>query len=339
VKTTFNHKLLLAFLSTSLLLACSAPKMADWANKKDLSSKAKPDFNPNKIRKNGVGFSIDMEALGKMPAKVALVSFYVDDPGLTKTTNSTTSTTWNTTNIGEDNARIFANQYYQESIQTLKARFLAYNMTLLTPSEFLTDESKKTAYQNFVVQHTTLNQVGDKLNKMMKNMSNAQTTIETDAAADGFVLLKINKREKSDPKKKCVEPQNLSGSIDGRMIESLGYDLCKSLNVDAVLIVYNNILCDQKWSKNRYWMSAVNMQLFGPNPIKLKDGKKDGNSYNKGLFYCGVRMAFSKGLLINPKEKTEAQKAHNTEQNKQAYINMITGCSNKIGSYLKNELK
>ncbi|MBP7510333.1 MAG: hypothetical protein KA981_00310 [Bacteroidia bacterium] len=338
MKTKFNRQIIPILLS-SFIFACSSPKMAEWANKKDLTSKAKPDFNQNKIRSNGLGFSIDMKALGNMPSRVALVSFYVDDPGLTKTTKSPSTSSWNTTNIGEENARIFANKYYQESIQTLKENFLKYNVSLLTPSEFLTDDEKKLAYQNFVVQHTTLNAIGDKLNKMMKNLSSAHTTIETDAPADGFVLIKINKRERSDPKKKSVEPQNLNGSIDGRMIESIGYDLCKSLNVDAVLVVYNNILCDQRWNKDRYWFSALNMQLFGPNPIKLKDGKKDRNSYNKGLFYYGVRMAFKKGLLINPKEKRDSDKAFIAQQNKQAYLNMISGCTNKIGTYLQKELK
>ncbi|OYU97568.1 MAG: hypothetical protein CFE21_04545 [Bacteroidetes bacterium B1(2017)] len=322
-----------------LLFACGSPKLSSYATKTDLKSKANFDFNANKIRDNGKGFCVDMKALGKMPKRVALVSFYVSDPGLTKTTKSPSTSTWNTTNTGDENARIFANEYYAQSVQTLKSTFKEYGIEILCPSEFLTNENQKNAYHNFVVQHTTMNKVGEAFSKFSKNSNSNSTTIETDQAADGFELIKINKREQSDPKKKSVEKQNLASSLDGKMIESVGYELCKSLGVDAVLIVYNNQLCDEKWSKSRFWMSAVNMQLFGPNPTPLKEGKRDGNGYSKGLFYCGVRMQFSKGLLINPKIKDEKALAINNNNNKLAYNNMIAGCSNKIGSYLKKELK
>ncbi|MCF8255051.1 MAG: hypothetical protein K9I36_06480 [Bacteroidia bacterium] len=341
-----NHKLLNNSLLTSIafafsisILSCGSPKLSSYATNTNLESKAKYDFNPNKIRESGKGFSVDMKALGKLPKKIALISFYVDDPGLTKTTKSPNQSTWNTTNTGSDNARIFANQFYSKSIKTIKTTFKEFGMEVLTPNEFLKTEDQKIAYQNFVVKHTTLNKIGEGLNKFLKNSGSAHTTIETDEPADGFVLIKINKREQSDPKKKSVPAQNLSSSIDGSMIESLGYDLCNSLNVDAVLIVYNTQLCDEKWSKSRFWLSAVNMQLFGPNPLPLKEGKKDKNGYSKGLFYCGVRMPFSKGLLINPKTKTPESESLNNTNIHLAYNNMVKGCSKKIGNYLIKELK
>jgi hypothetical protein len=80
------------------------------------------------------------------------------------------------------------------------------------------------------------------------------------------------------------------------------------------------------------------MQMFGPNPTPLQEGKKDNNRYNKGLFYCGTRMSFKKGLVINPKIKDEALKAVNDKNNETAYKNMITGCANKLGTYLQEEL-
>jgi hypothetical protein len=209
---------------------------------------------------------------------------------------------------------------------------------VLSPSEFLTDDDKKQAYNDFNVKHTSLNKLGEKFAKWAKKNSNAGTTIEMDEAADGYRLIKINKTEQADPKKKAVQPQNLSGSLDGQMIETIGYDLCKSLEVDAVLIVFNTQLADTKRSRTRFWLGAVNMQLLGPNPTPLKEGKKDNNAYSKGLFYCGVRMAFKKGLAINPKIKEEALKAENDKLNDVAYKNMIAGCTNKIGTYLQKEL-
>ena len=52
------------------------------------------------------------------------------------------------------------------------------------------------------------------------------------------------------------------------------------------------------------------------------------------MFYCGVRMAFNKGLLINPKEKDAAKKAEIEKQTNEAYANMLAGCANRIGDYL-----
>lgn len=319
--------------------ACSTPKLSAYAEKKDLTSKAKFDFNRAKIKESGRGFCVDMAALGKMPKRVALVSFYIDDPGITKVsgTNST-GKSYNTTNTGSSNGVKFATEFYNQSINDLKTTFKTYGMEVLTPSEFLTDDDKKQAYNDFVVKHTTANKVGEKFMKGLKNMGSAGTTLEMDEPAEGFKLVKINKRDFSDDKKKSVNPANLDGTSDGQMIESVGYDLCKSLEVDAVLIIFNTQLADTKWARTRFWLSAVNMHLLGPNPTPLKEGKKDNNLYSKGLFYCGVRMAFSKGLAINPKIKEEAKKVENDKMNVTAYNNMIIGCSNRIGQYLQKEL-
>jgi hypothetical protein len=322
-----------------LAAACGTPKLSAYAEKKDLTSKAKYDFNRAKIKESGRGFCVDMTVLGKLPKRVALVSFYIDDPGITKIsgTNST-GKTFNTTNTGASNGVKFATEFYNQSINDLKATFKTYGIDVLTPNEFLTDDDKKQAYNDFVVKHTTANKIGEKFMKGLKNMGSAGTAIEMDEAAEGFKLVKINKRDFSDDKKKSVSPANLDGTSDGQMIESVGYDLCKSLEVDAVLIIFNTQLADTKWARTRFWLSAVNMHLLGPNPTPLQEGKKDNNLYSKGLFYCGVRMAFGKGLAINPKIKDEAKTAENDKMNVTAYNNMVIGCSNRIGQYLQKEL-
>lgn len=334
-----KNLLSLTVAAVLLTAACSAPKLSSYAAKTDLKSKAKYDFNRSKINDNGRGFAVDMAALGKMPKRIALVSFYIDDPGITKVsgTNST-GKTYNTTNTGSANGKIFANDFSSKSIETLKATFKTYGIDVLTPSEFITDDDKKQAYNDFVVKHTTGNKIGEKFTKWAKKAGNLGTTIEMDEAADGYKLVKINKAEISDDKKKAVAAQNLNGSIDGQMIESVGYDLCKSLEVDAVMIIFNNQLADTKWSRTRFWLSAVNMHILGPNPTPLKEGKKDNNFYSKGLFYCGVRIPFKKGLAINPKIKDEVKKTENDKLNYVAYNNMIAGCANKIGSYMQKEL-
>lgn len=329
----------ITIIAAIFFVACSAPKLSEYAEKTDLKSKAKYDFNQMKTRDNGKGFAVNMKALGKMPKRVALISFYVDDPGLTKVSKSAYSTNYNTSNTGSENAKMYANFFLKSSIESLKTNFAEYGMDLLTPDQFLTDNDKKTAYQNFVVKHTTLNKVGQSFGKFFKNAANSGTTLETDEAADGYQLVKINTKETSDAKKVAVQPNNLANCFDGQMIESVGYELTQALGVDAVVIIYNSQLANERWGKSRFYLAAVNMYMFGPNPTPLKEGKRDGNGYSKGVFYGGVRMRFSKGLLINPKTKTDAEFENNTSLNKQAYNNMLKGCSKKLCDYLKDELE
>lgn len=334
-----KKNLLLLSLFAITFSSCTH-KLADLESKTDLSKKAKADFNRSKIKDNGRGFSVDMEKLGHMPKKVALVSFYVDDPGLFKQTKGGTTITYTTTNTGSANARVFANNFYSKSIDALKASFKANDMDLLTPSEFLTDDDKKQFYNDFVVKHTSLANIGDKLGKFFKKLGNAGTTIETDEAADGFKLLKINKREMSDYKKKSVGPANLGGCSDAEMIESIGYDLCKNLEVDAVVIIFNTQLSSQKWGKDKFWLGAVSMHMFGPNPLPLKEGKKDNMFYSKGIWYAGYRTTFKKGLLINSakRKSTEDEKKVIEQANTTAYNNIVNGLANKMSRYMKKEL-
>jgi hypothetical protein len=213
-------------------------------------------------------------------------------------------------------------------------------MDLLLPSEFLTDDDKKQFYNDFVLRHTTLSNIGDKISNFFKGMGNAGTSIETDEAADGFRLIKINKRDFSDYNKRSVGSTNLNGCMDANMIESLGYDLCKNLEVDAVLIIYNSQLSNTSWGKDRFWMAGVNMHMFGPNPTPLKEGKKDNVFYSKGIWYGGFRLPFSKGLLINSakNKNTEEEKKAIEVANTTAYNNIIRGLSNRMGTYLTKEL-
>jgi hypothetical protein len=331
----------LSFISFALLLAaCSAPKLSSLAKKESLEGKAKLDFNQDKIRESGKGFAVNMKYLDALPKKIALVSVYVDDPGLTKVsgTNST-GKTYTTTNTGSAAASAYATEFLTNGgLESLKTTFKKYDMEILTPTEFLTDDDKKQYYNEFVVQNSKLNELGSKIGAFLKSGGNAGTTIETDEPAAGYKLLKINKREWLDTKHhNRAGVQNLDGCLNNMMIESMGYDLCKNLGVDAVLVVYTTQSCDKKRSRDRHWMNAVGMYMFAPNPLPLKEGKKDNMFYSKGLFYCGTRIAFKKALAIDPKIKDEALKAQNQKDNYVAYSKIIAGLSDRMGNYYKKE--
>lgn len=171
-----------------MLAACGGPKMSKYASKTNLAKKARYDVNRATINKNGKGFTVDFDKLAALPKRVALVSFYTDDPGLTKKRGTaTTGKTFTTTNTGEVAAKSYADFFYQGSITELKKSFADNGMTLMVPSEYLTSEDKRSYYNSFVAAHSTLNKLGGKLAKFFKKMGNAGTTIECKVPADGFI--------------------------------------------------------------------------------------------------------------------------------------------------------
>ncbi|MES2590859.1 MAG: hypothetical protein V4608_03155 [Bacteroidota bacterium] len=332
--------LCLGMAATLIFTQCSPPKLSGLAKKESLEGKAKLDFNDSKINESGRGFAVNMKYLPALPKKIALVSFYVDDPGITKVTgNNQSGKTYYTTNTGSAGAKAYANEFLTNGgLESIKTTFKKYDMEILTPNEFLTDDTKKQFYNNFVVQNSKGNELGKKIGAFFKAGANAGTTIETDEAADGYQLFKVNQREWLDSEhKNKAGVQNLAGSLNNMMIESMGYDLCKNLGVDAVLVVYNTQSCDKKWSRDRHWVNAVSMYMFAPNPLPLKEGKKDNMFYSKGLFYTGARIAFSKPLVIDPKIKDEAEKAQNVKDNYVAYSKIVAGLADRTGKNLTKE--
>ncbi len=320
-----------------MLAACGGPKMSKYASKTNLAKKARYDVSSATINKNGKGFTVDFDKVAALPKRVALVSFYTDDPGLTKKRGTaTTGKTFTTTNTGEGAAKSYADFFYQGSISELKKSFADNGMTLMVPSEYLTSEDKRSYYNSFVVAHSTLNKVGGALAKFMKRMTNAGTTIECKVPAEGFVLTDLNKNhELANEKKKAVKKNGGVGQFDDKMIESIGYDLCKKLDVDAVVVIVNTQLCDKNIIRDRHYMAAVSMYMFGPNPQPLTEGKKDNMFYSKGLFYSGYRMAFNKGLRMDPKAKGDDAKKELDANNRKAYNNMVVSIASKMGAKIK----
>ena len=317
----------------------TVPKLSGYAGKTDLSSKAKYDVSKSTLRDNGRGFTVDFSKLKKSPKRVALVSFYVEDPGITKKsgTNST-GKSYNTSNTSQAGVEQFANYFYKVSIGTLQQTCKANDIDVLLPAAFLTTEDKKSYYKSFEVQHSKLNEVGGKLTSFFKKGSNAGTTLESKGAADGFTLCNLNSNPfVADAKKKSVKATGGVGDMDNRLIESMGYDLCTKLDVDAVIVVTNTIVCDTKHRQARHFLSAVSMYMFGPNPLPLAEGKKDNMFYSKGLFYSGYRMAFKKGLCIDPRIKDESKKTENEKKNEQAYTNMIASIAGKMCANIKDK--
>ena len=334
-----KHYVSLFITAAAIAAGCKVPKLSSYADKTDLSSKARYDVSKSTLRDNGRGFTVDFAKLPHSPKRVALVSFYVEDPGITKKSGSnSTGKSFNTTAMTDEGARQLANYFYDVCKGKMGDAFKAGNIDILTPSQFLTNEDMRSYYKAFEVQHSSLNKVGGKITAFFKKSGNAGTTLESKAAADGFTLCNLNTNNfVADAKKKAVKPVGGVGTFDDKLIESMGYDLCKKLNVDAVVVVTNTIVSDNKHRQSRHFLSAVSMYMFGPNPLPLAEGKKDNMFYSKGLFYTGYRMAFKKGLCMDPRIKDEGQKKENEKKNVQAYNNMISSIIIKMCADIKNK--
>ena len=321
------------------MAGCKAPNLSGYAEKTNLSSKAKYDVSTATINNNGRGFTVDFTKLKNSPKRVALVSFYAEDPGITKKSGTKyTGQTFNTSNSSQQGVEQFANYFYKVGYTELDKTFNTNGIDILTPSEFLTTAEKKNEYRSFVVKHSDLNKIGGKVSKFFKSMGNAGTTLESKGAADGFIVTNLTTNHATaDAKKKSVNPNGGVGILDDKLIQSLGYDLCKELDVDAVLVVTNTMVADTKHRQTRHFLSAVSMYMFGPNPLPLAEGKKDNMFYSKGLFYSGYRMAFKKGLCIDPKIKDEAKRKDNDTKNEQAYNNMIASIAGKMADNIKGK--
>jgi hypothetical protein len=230
---------------------------------------------------SGRGLVPHLKTLGKPPARVALISFYVWDCG-NKKENSyriyggnyvyhTTTTRKRSVVSGEVGK--LATELHDVSIGTLKESFAAVGMQLLTPEEFLDSPAKQEAYGNFKAE---MGGMGSFLLGLQKH--NAGDTWQW-GAPDGYRVIELT--TVGDVKGNHFQ-LGMTGVGIGKIAVSLGHDLATALGVDAVAILYNVVQAD-KTSIN---LRGAGLYMFGPNPIDAS-----GQSlYWTGLQYSGVYL-------------------------------------------------
>lgn len=305
-----------------------AQKSTPFADKTASVDKIKAKFDfpaEGRTSKKGSGYSANVDLLNPKPKKVALISYYLYDPACGKSTKSSTSThvyssasVWTTP---QTLAQTHVDGFYEKSIAPLKAGFEEYGIDLLTPDEFLDTEEKKEFFYGF-------NQESGKKEKT------SRTQIGYNVAAKGGTLKICPYDEGYRPFFVVNEPLNESqlanfvnmgvfGS-NRKMTSSLGYELAKGLNVDAVVVCYI-VTRKPKKKKEDYVVDAVSLFMFGPNP------KADGpDDKNRGQFYCGTRF-FAKHLQFASSK---------TGVTSYDYMgNVMTALSKKMGNWVINKAK
>lgn len=300
--------------------------------------KVKFDFpKEGRSSNKGKGFSANLSRLPNGIKKVALVSFFVFDPGVTKTWTTTAesdimiTTTFHvkkksTGGLSSDICLGALAKAYNPLINTFKE----YGIDLLLPDQYLDTEEKRNYYNNFKVEH-------DKFDSFLKNMGSANHDVVF-GTPDGFIVADIVKEPFANysmsgmfavKKTNVADDQIYFYDKDLKMDESLGYDLCSKLGVDAVLVTYMTV-----WAKNEkeIRLENIRMVMFGPNPDMPEnmESKYGIIPHIKGEFYCGVSVNPEMALFHYNKKKPETQKFDFT-----GFDIIYTAMVKKMGDYIK----
>jgi len=269
-----------------------AQKSTPFADKTEDEGKIKVklDFpSEGRTSKKGAGYSTNVDLLDPKPKKVALVSFYLYDPGSGKSssvgavavTGKSKAAVWRTPDAL---AQTHIDGFFAQSIEPMKEGFKEFGIELLTPDEFLDTEEKKEFFYGFNQESGKKEKTKTKAIGMnvYAEISNIKICPYDEGYRPFFVI------NEGMPTGQKFANTGIGGA-NRKMTSSLGYELAKGLDVDAVVVCYI-VSTKLKMNKENYAVNAVAMYMFGPNP--LAEGPDDKN---RGQFYCGAR--FYNGLL------------------------------------------
>lgn len=333
----------LSIMALMCLNASAQSELPEYVAKKGakLIKKIKYDF-PKEGRKSekGGGYSVCWKNLKTPPKKVALVSFYTFDPGCTKTysfksesegyyfTTITTTTVHKQLSSKGNAGKIVEGMFYS-TIDVLVEKFKNFGMDLLLPEQFLDTQEKKDFYNKFEVQHGGI----------LHWASNLGNSPENDiyGTMEGFRIMNIvgeptANYEKSGMlktmgyKRKVSDGEIFHYNSDSKMMNSLGSDLCKKLNVDAVLVIYATIYVPKE---SKIMLQNINMTMFGLNPVQLGENDKKPFFYHNGQFYCGTRLQPDVPILKINKKDPDSNKLNFT-----GFKEIFDAMATKMGTYL-----
>jgi hypothetical protein len=245
----------------------------------------------------------------KLPRRVALVSFFTFDPGLTKSYTWETTTHYGRTTIKRSSAGSsgpLAVALYGQGLEAMQAAFREHGVELLEPETFLDTDARKADYRAFKVAHDGMsnwvNKMGSGGHETMYGLP--EGFIVADIVAEPFANYSVGGGIFAAFKgigysRKAPDKQLRFYENDTRMMTSLGFDLAGKLGVDAVLVVYATIYSP---ADGKVVLQNVTFGLFGPNPLQLEPGKSR-MFYSRGLWYSGTRLTVGVPVVqIDPKQ-------------------------------------
>lgn len=224
---------------------------------------------------DGHGMNPYLTSESQIPDTVALITFYVYDPGTTNYGQAYITTY----SLSEKGGNYFANKFHLEGIAKLKESFKKQGIVLLTPGEYLDTEEKRKFYYNEFKPRIS------KLGKFLSGLESGGTDMAV--CADyyrGF---------------------DESAAFDFKRSISLGHELALKLGVKAVLSIAVELMDDGK----NIQFNGIKMTMNGPNPVSKQDkkypgafgaGYQEGHIYFKSNYFPegGVRFAKRKKKVL-----------------------------------------
>lgn len=265
--------------------------------------KIQPTGKPSK---KGEGVVPNLEVLEAPPKRVALVSFYVFDPG--EATGSYYSSTRTFSWLTQDGASHFAQGFYEQGIDALREAFAAHGMTLLTADEFLDSDAKREAFTAYKLEVSMAAKAALAFVKSMAKAAGGDT--DQSAVAAGYRLLATHEVP-TDPKT-AVSLNELRAALD----------------VDALAIVKNGTLSDGKTLS----LGDIHLMIYGPNPMQKIEGKRY-IQWKEGQHYASATLA----LRAKPQVATFKKKAIESETYA-GYEKLLTVLADAVGAHLEAEI-
>ena len=286
--------------------------------------------------KNGKGFSANIGLLPNGIKRVGLVSFFAFDPGVTKTWSHTSSsglTTTTTTSIKKRSTAGLAPEIAYGAIVTaldpMIAKFKEFGIDLIMPNQFLDTDEKKNFYNSFDVKH-------EKFADWLDNMGSGNHDIMYGYPEPFKVIDIVGEPYGNYTKKgmiisrggKISDNQIFLFDKDTKLTESIGYNLCNKLGLDAVIVTYMTIFMP---SNSKIQLQNVRMVMFGPNPVMPEGESKHGAiPHVKGLFYVGV-SANPEDVIYNQNKKDP----ESSKLNFKGFDHIYVALTQKMGEYIK----
>jgi ankyrin repeat protein len=333
---TPNEELIMALVDNGASMKATGKNNEDTEFLKDT-------FDPEKIKvkfdfpregrnaNNGAGYSANMDLVDPKPKRVALISYYLYDAGKGKAKFN--AAVWVTSpSAGQSQV----NGFYEKSIQPFKDAFKQNGIELLTPEEFLDTEEKAELYYGFVQEtakkeKTTITRRKSRSSTMSNPYFSVTTTTTTTATAGTLKVCPSGAGYREFFVANEAEDESMIANFQGgvftanrKLTSNLGYELCKGLGVDAVVVTYIATR-KPKQLQDDYGVNAVVTMMLGPNPSRSEGS--DPEAKNLGQFYCGTRTYFgspsifkeAKGIFGQYDGMANILKAHADKMSK--YIN------------------
>ncbi|HRI79546.1 MAG TPA: hypothetical protein PLR06_08420, partial [Cyclobacteriaceae bacterium] len=297
-----NEEVIMALVDNGASLKATGMdlKKTEFAEDTENPEKIKVKFDfPNEGRHSGgSGYSANMDNLNPKPKRIALISYYLYDAGKGKA-NITGVGAWRTPDGVAQNQ---INGFYDKSIGKFKESFKANGMTLLTPDEYLDTQEKAETYYGFVQESAKKEKTTITRSKTRSSTSSMgggwtmTTYTTTTATAEALKIAPSGKGYRTffvaNETEDESQPVNFQGGVfsaNRKLTSNLGFELCKELGVDAVLVVY---IATRKLKQNQgdYAVNAVVSIMLGPNPGRSESS--DPEAKNLGQFYCGTRTFY-----------------------------------------------